>query len=148
MITFRRSAVEEERATVVEGLASLLRDSELSADDLRFITVIVTMAMAVKPAKFFEQLRTVGASVPTIGETSPLPRTADPTAGTDRKLSREAIAVIDEATAQGNKSVLALMATSQNAMPSRDVLEAELGREALDKVSCACFLHDANDRTT
>lgn len=88
------------------------------------------------------------ANSPVIGETSPLPRTADSTAGANRKLSREAIAVINEATAQGNKRVLALMGPSQNAMPPRHVLEAQLGREALDKVSRACFLHDANDRTT
>lgn len=54
-----------EREEILDALVSLLSEAEFSAADLRFLFVITTMAIAVKPAMFFERLRTAGASDPT-----------------------------------------------------------------------------------
>jgi hypothetical protein len=52
------------RKELLDSLGSMLREAEFSTDDLRFLFVITTMAIAVKPAAFFERLRTSGASNP------------------------------------------------------------------------------------
>lgn len=69
------------------------------------------------------------ASSPVIGESSPRPEQ-----GSRANFSAEAAAVINEATVQGNRRVLAMMDSSKNAIPPRDVLEAQLGREAMDRI--------------
>lgn len=156
MTTPASGTIDMVREGFLEGLVAMLREAEFSTDDLRFLFVITMMAIAVKPSGMYEQLSKrspervsrpgsvddwgLDHSSPVIGESSPRPEHVS-----RAHFSAEAAAVINEASVQGNRRVLALMASSDNLMPSRDILEAELGREALDKISRALLLHDSDD---
>lgn len=57
-----------DRQSLLAAFTGILEESSFSTDDLRFLFVILTMAMATRPAAFFEQLRTSAASRPASGD--------------------------------------------------------------------------------